>query len=430
MIARSLLKKHKLVHMTEALEHHQAEPRKPYRILMILDQPFPPDIRVENEASALAKAGFEIILLILAPDTREPIEEYQGFTIVRRHIPQKIRNWMRGLAGTVPILSWYIARQVRQLQKQYSFDVIHAHDLYMCGGALKAGRRAGVPVVADLHEVWVDAIMQYAWSTRFPGKLFISIRRWKTLEKKWTNRAEKVIVITEEMRNRYTSLGCLESKVVALPNTINTKTFDNYTVNETIIKTHASEFTLVYTGGINLHRGLGFLLDSMPLVLRQCNARLVLVGDGRIRPELEEQVRSLGIADHVFFEGWRPQAEIKSYILASDVCLIPQVKCEQTDKAAGHKLFHYMYLKRPVVATNCTHTQRVVEETDCGIVVPYGDHEALASSIIELHRNPSRCKQMGINGHLAVKEHYNWERSVRSLIEMYHEMERKSKSGR
>lgn len=397
---------------------------------MVLDQPFPPDIRVENEATALAKAGFEVILLVLAPDSRQQVEEYQGFTIVRQHTPQKFRNWMRGLAGTVPILSWYIARQVRRLQKQYSFDVIHAHDLYMCGGALRAGRRAGVPVVADLHEVWVSVLGQYAWSTRFPGKLFISIRRWKTLEKKWTSQAEKVIVTTEEMRDRYTSLGCPESKVVALPNTINTEAFDNYTVNETIIKAHASEFTLVYTGTINLFRGLGFVLETMPLILRHCNARLVIVGDGRIRPELEAQAESLGISDHVFFEGWQPQADIKSYILGSDVCLIPLVRCEQANRTVAHKLFHYMYLERALIATNCTHMQRVVEETDCGIVVPYGDHEALASSIIELHRNPSRRKQMGINGHQAVKEHYNWERSVRSLIEMYNEMEKKSESGR
>ena len=416
--------------MTGAPEHRKTESKNSYRILMILDQPFPPDIRVENEASALAEAGFEIILLILAPDTRESIEKYQGFTIVRRHVPQKFRNWMRGLAGTVPILSWYIARQVRRLQKQFSFDVIHAHDLYMCGGALKAGRRTGVPVVADLHEVWVSVLGQYAWSTRFPGKLFISIRRWKVLEKKWASRAEKVIVITEEMRDRYISLGCSDSKVVALPNTINTEAFDNYPVDDGIINAQASELTLVYTGGINPYRGLSFLLGAMPTVLRHRNSRLVIVGDGRIRPELEAQVESLGITDHVFFEGWRPQAEIKSYILASDICFIPWLKCEQTDKTAAHKLFHYMYLKRPVIVTNCTYMQRVVEETDCGIVVPYGNNEALASSIIELHRNPSRRKEMGINGHRAVKERYNWERSVQSLIEMYREMERKSTSRR
>ena len=222
---------------------------------MILDQPFPPDIRVENEACALAKAGFEVILLILAPDTRAPIEDYQGFTIVRRHVPAKIRNWMRGFAGTIPILSWYIERQIQQLRKQYSFDVIHAHDLYMCGGALRAGKRLGIPVVADLHEVWTAALAQYSWSTRFPGKLFISLRRWKALEKKWTDSAERVIVTADTMRDHYIELGCPEKKITVLPNTINIEAFDRYPVKEDIIESHKSEYTLVYTGGINLHRG-------------------------------------------------------------------------------------------------------------------------------------------------------------------------------
>jgi len=416
--------------MRAVREHAKSESKKPYRILMILDQPFPPDIRVENEASALAKAGFEVVLMILAPDTRAPIEDYQGFTIVRRHVPAKIRNWMRGLAGTIPFLSWHIARQIRQLRMQYSFDVIHAHDLYMCGGALRAGKRLGIPVVADLHEVWVSVLTRYAWSTRFPGRLFISLRRWKALEKNWTKNAKHVIVITEAMRNRYVGLGCPEKKITVLPNTINTAAFDRYPVKEDIIETHKSEYTLVYTGTINMHRGLGFLLETMPLVLKHCPARLVIVGDGRIRPELEQQAELLGITDHVAFEGWRPQEEIKSYILASDICLIPLVKCEQTDMAAAHKLFHYMYLQRPLIATNCTHMQRMVEATDCGAVVPYGDHEAFASCLIELYKNPARRKQMASNGHQAILGRYNWDHSVRSLVQMYRNMADKIDSNR
>lgn len=419
-----------MVHMRAVPEHGKPESKKPFRILMILDQPFPPDTRVENEASALAKAGFEVILLILAPDTRVPIEDYQGFTIVRRHVPKNIRNWMRGLAGTIPVLSWYIAWQIQQLRKQYGFDVIHAHDLYMCGGALRAGKHAGVPVVADLHEVWVSVLTQYAWSTRFPGRLFISLRRWKALEKRWTDSAKRIIVTSETMRDHYVEIGCPKTKVIVLPNTINAEAFDRYPVKEDIIEIHKSEYTLVYTGTINLHRGLGFLLDTMPLVLKHCPARLVLVGDGRIRPELEQQAELLGITDHVVFEGWRPQEEIKSYILASDVCLLPLVKCEQTDNATAHKLFHYMYLQRPLIITNCTYMQQVVEATDCGAVVPYGDHEAFASCLIELYKNPARRKQMASNGHQAVLKRYNWDHSVRSLVEMYRNLADKIDSNR
>ena len=75
--------------MTAELVHHKAEPRKPYRILMILDQPFPSDIRVENGTSTLKEGGFEVISLTLTPDTSEKIEKYQGVTVVRRAVPQK-----------------------------------------------------------------------------------------------------------------------------------------------------------------------------------------------------------------------------------------------------------------------------------------------------------------------------------------------------
>ena len=329
---------------------------------------------------------------------------------------------MRGLSGTLPILSLFIAYRILKLHRQYCFDVIHAHDLYMCGGALRAGKRAGIPVVGDLHEVWVSVLGLYAWSTRFPGKLFISIKRWKRLEKKWANQLDKIIVITEDMRKRYRSLVESNIEIIALPNTINTEAFDHYPIDAEILEPHSSEFTLVYTGTINPQRGLSFLLHAMPLVLQQCKARLVIVGDGRIRPELETLANDLHISDHVYFEGWQEQYKIKSYILASDVCLMPLIKSEQTEKAAPHKLFHYMYLKRPQIVTDCAFIQRVVESTDCGLVVPYGDVDALASSIIDLYKNPERRQRMGNNGHRAVLERYNWEISAQSLIEMYNRM--------
>ncbi len=403
----------------KAPQNDKAKPSNPFRILMILDKPFPPDIRVENELRSLAKAGFEVFLLVLAPDDRISTEKSGGGHIIKCHVPRKLSNWMRGLAGTLPLLSWFIAHQIKKLHKQYSFNAIHAHDLYMCGGALKAGKRFGIPVVADLHEIWPSVLSHYAWSTRLPGKLFISIRRWMILEKKWTVSSEKIIVITDEMRSRYISLGCSPKDIIVLPNTINTDLFDRYPVNKSIIQKHQSELTLVYTGTINSHRGLDFLLDCMPLILRHCKVRVVIVGEGRIRTELEAQAESLKISDHVIFEGWRPQSEIKSYILCSDICILPLIKCEQTEKAAPHKLFHYMYLKRPQVVTDCSYIQSVVESTHCGLVAPYGDTEAFASCIIKLYRNPELREKMGENGHQAIVDRYNWNATAQPLIDMY-----------
>ena len=75
---------------------------------------------------------------------------------------------------------------------------------------------------------------------------------------KWTDSAERVIVTADTMRDHYIELGCPEKKITVLPNTINIEAFDHFPVKEDIIEAHKSEFTLVYTGGINLHRGLDF----------------------------------------------------------------------------------------------------------------------------------------------------------------------------
>ena len=87
-------------------------PASPFRILMLLDHAFPPDIRVENEALSLIEAGFEVGLLAIGPDDRPARETYRGIRLFRDKISAQARNKMRGLAGTVPLLSWYLARKI------------------------------------------------------------------------------------------------------------------------------------------------------------------------------------------------------------------------------------------------------------------------------------------------------------------------------
>ena len=89
---------------------------------------------------------------------------------------------MRGLAGVIPILDHYIARRMRSIYESWPFQAVHAHDLYLVGGALRGGRQLGVKVIADLHENWVAALKHYTWSNRFPAKMIINLNRWDRLE--------------------------------------------------------------------------------------------------------------------------------------------------------------------------------------------------------------------------------------------------------
>ncbi len=393
-----------------------------FRILMVLDQPFPPDPRVLNEALSLRNAGFCVSVLSIGPDDRPVRELFRGIQIIRYRIPKEVRNKMRGLAGSVPLLTLFLRWLIPRIHRRFGFDALHVHDLYMVGGGLAAGRRLGLPVVADLHENWVQVLSEYAWSTRYPGKLFINIPKWHKLEKHWLEAADRVITVVNEACERVAALEIATLKVTVVPNTINIGEFAGYAIEDEVVASIRSEFTIVYTGGIDLHRGLNTLIRALAIVLAACPARLVVVGEGRVRSELEALARDLGVAEHTVFTGWQPQPRIKSYIEAGHVCMVPHIKSAQLDAALPHKLFHYMYMKRPVVVTNCKPLERIVRETACGVVCKSGDPKSMGQALVQLYMDPERRRQMGENGHRAVVDRYNWDHTAQDMVQMYKDL--------
>ncbi len=303
------------------------------------------------------------------------------------------------------------------------FRSIHAHDLYLVGGALRAGRRLGVPVVADLHENWVEALKHYAWSTRFPGRLVVNIPRWERVERRWVNEDDRLVVVIEEAAARYEVMGVDPEHIAVVPNYVRLESFEGYPLDEVLIERLRSPFTLVYTGVIDVHRGLDSVLRAFPQVRAAVpGARLVIAGDGRIRPELEALAADLGIRDAVLFEGWQPQERIRSYTAAADVCLIPHLRTAHTDATIPHKLFHAMVSERVVAVSDCRPLRRIVEAEGAGVVFEAGNPQAIAEALIGLARRPEERRRMGERGRAAVLVRYHWEAGAERLVQMYRDL--------
>ncbi len=390
------------------------------RILMVLDHSFPPDMRVENEALSLVEAGFEVAVLAIGPSHLPSESDHRGIRILREKMPAGLRNKMRGLAGTLPFYEWYLDGAIRRADKRFRADALHLHDLYLFGGGIRAARRLGVPAVGDLHENYVDALQQYAWSTRPPRKWFVSIPRWRRLEKKWVNEVDRLVVVIEEAAIRNRELGVPKDRIIVVPNTIQIDRFSSIERGPVPDERFRDRFILVYTGGVDLHRGLESVVDAMPAVLEEVpNALLVIVGAGKTLSDLRRRVDARGVTDAVHFSGWLPASGVKSHIEAADLCLIPHLKSGHTDATIPHKLFHYMYLQRPVVSSNCEPLRRIIEETACGRVYASGNAEAFAAAIVELARDADSRMEMGLRGRAAVLERYNWDMTARGLVTAY-----------
>ena len=390
---------------------------------MLLDHPYPPDQRVENEAVSLVEAGFEVTVLAIGPDNRMQDEKVNGVRVIRVKMGNKKQKKLRGTVGFFDLYSPKLFKEVQKVIAKCKVDVIHVHDLYLGRVGVWVKEKYGIPIVIDLHENYVEALSQYAWSTRFPGNMFISLNKWKKLESKWLDEADAIVTVISEMKKKYIDRGVPDNKLIVTPNTPNIRSFREFPIKNEITSKFEERTVLLYSGGFDLHRGLSTAVSAMQY-LRESHPEvlLVLVGRGINEPELHDQVIKLNLQKYVCFEGWQPQENVRSYVNRADIGLIPHVKSVQTDASIPHKLGYYMSESLPVVTSNCNSLERMVVEHNVGLVFESENAEDLASKVDALLSDNSKRISYGENGKLAAESIFNWHSTIHPLINYYNKL--------
>jgi len=386
---------------------------------MVLDKPFPPDPRVGNEARSLVRAGHEVHLLcVRLNESEKEQEEWEGVQLHRLLLSQFFHKKASALCLNLPFYFSVFRRAVSRLVVEHGIEAIHVHDLPLLRVGLEVGAPRSIPVVSDLHENWPAAIENYDYARRLPGRWLISPERWRAYERRFLPNAARVIVVVDEAKSRLRHYGVALDRVAVVSNTVHVDEFEGFPRDQSIEARGRGAFTVTYLGGFDRHRGLETAVQAVARLRDWSELRLTLVGDGATRSSLQREAEALGIADRVDFPGWQPFRLFPSYVAGASVCLIPHLKCEHTDTTIPHKLFHYMLLERPVVATNCDPIERIVKAEDCGRIYRSGDAAALANTLRDLRDSKLR-DTLGARGRAAVLSRYRWDRTQETLLELY-----------
>lgn len=389
-------------------------------ILMLLDREFPPDIRVENEALSLLKEGHSIHILCYTFKGKTSTEIYKGIEVHRFAINEQVAKKSLGLINILPAFKIIWSKQIKLILNSFPIDAIHAHDLPLCYVFSEFFSKRYYKV-ADMHENYPSMVEGQRYMNTLLGKLIFSRNTWYRKEREWLNQAQTVICVASEMQSRLEKVIENTGKIVVVPNTINLRSFEE-------LESPGPEFkerfkgkrVISYIGGFDSSRGLNILLEGFSKIVQEYkDSLLLLVGDGSISDEIKDYSRELGIQESVLFEGWQPSLRMRSYIEISDICVIPHLRSVQTDNSSPNKLFQYMYFGKPVITSNCTSLERIVTESQCGLV--YNDKSAtdLAIMIKQLFDNPIIGITYGSNGRASVISRYNWEMTVKGLIRSY-----------
>jgi glycosyltransferase involved in cell wall biosynthesis len=370
-----------------------AQHRDKVCMMTSVHQPF--DGRIFHRAAkSLAGAGYDVVL-IARHDRAEVVD---GVRIVPLPSP---RNRIHRMTRVL----W----QVYRLAVQEDADVYHFHDpeLMLVGLLLK---RRGKKVIWDVHEHYPNSILDKYYIAR-PLRRLISMA-FDLFERAVVRYFDYVIYTTPFVGQRYRTMKVRSGPVENYPLLKLSETFRREPRKK-----------IIYLGGLARIRGLLEVIEAFALVVQKHpDWELCLVGSSlpaSFQQELRDLARKRDVETKVKFIPWVPYEEKERLSSQAAMGVITYLPCANNTSCLPNKLFDYMLVGLPVVASAFPLYREVVEPNRCGLTVDPTRPEAIARALDYLIEHPDEAKQMGENGRRAVLEKYNWERESQRLLQIY-----------
>jgi len=385
------------------------------KILFLLESEFPPDVRVENEIYTLVSMRHTIHIACWTFKNR-PLFEKTSFGAIHRVKISKVVYKSSVGALVFPIYFNFWRKYVKKIIREFEFDAVHVCDLPLARVGFELKKKKNIKYILDLHENWPAFIEAADHTKSLLGKVLSPLRLWRNYEIKMVNKADAVITVVEEMKNRLVNLGVTNKNILVVQNTVKPESLifksQEYHTDDNLV--------MLYSGGIDNQRGIDTAIEGLKFIVeKNKRVRLWIVGKGTYEAILRKKVTEFNLIDYVKFWGWNSTEKMFELIDQADVAIIPYIRTVQTDCSSPNKLFQYMYLKKPVLASNCISIKRVLDETNAGLCYVHNSARDFAEKALRLLKDEKLRKELGSNGHRAIINKYNWDNTSKDLLRIY-----------
>lgn len=382
-----------------------------YRIAMVAACPFPANYgsaaSILEMSQVLAERGHEVHVV-----TYHLGLSTEGLNLKVHRIPYMptYRKMTSGPAYQKPLLDGLLALKLIQVVRREKIDVIHTHNYEATLAGYVARRFTGRPVVYNAvtamgHELPVHNFIR-------PKSLAVKVGNW--LDTYVPTRADFITAVSPDLVDLAQSKDVPAERIALIPAGVNLNDFEN--PDSTKIR---REFNLgdrpvvLYTGILDPFQGIENLLEAMKLVLKEIpDAALLIVANSEF-DKFERMARELEIHDSVIFANDPPFCDIKHYLAASQVTVVPRVECP----GFPVKLLNYMAGGK--AAVSFAGSAKCIEHLKTGWVVPGADVEGFARGIITLLRDPALAEQLGRNALEHLKGNYEWRALAVNIEQVY-----------
>lgn len=299
--------------------------------------------------------------------------------------------------------------------RQHRIQVLHAHDVYTNCFAVPWARLAGTPVVIASRRWW--------HTVPRPALRHANRVAYRFAHRVLANSAQVARLLSEEE-------GIHPSRILTISNFVEDEAFQPPT-DESV--TGFRRRLGLEPGDDTTVVGIVARLDPVKhhelliraarvLLDRGHRVRFAIVGDGDCREALEAEVRLLGVGDAVHFAGMLPNRPNPHALF--DISVL----CSSAE-GFPNSIVEAMAAGRPVVATRVGGVPDAVVDGQTGLLIPPGDHEALAASLESLLADLPRRRALGEAGRARARAVFSEESVVPVLESAYRDLVRSSDRG-
>ena len=394
------------------------------KILIITQYYFPEQFQINEIAPELVKRGHEVTVLCGVPnypkgvvfdgyESRDGINrkerEYFEQTGVRViHVDQTPRG-----KNPLSLVRNYISfaknskKIVRQLEG--NFDVVLGYQLSpitSMEAALEYKRLHGTPVVFYTLDIWPVSAEGLLKSKKNP--LMIPINR---LSKRIYRGADKIVVTSRPFIDYLHRVnGIPMEKMAYLPQHAGS---DMLEMDLNAEANGIADF--MFAGNLGKGQRVDVIIKAAAILGRRNDYKIHIVGDGRMRRDLENLVKAYGLDDNVIFYGNQQRKDMPRFYKKADVLLITLRGNNEVGDTMPGKLQMYMTTGKPILGAINGAAGEVIREAQCGSCVKAGDCQGLANLMRHYIECPNEFVNCGANARRYFRQHFTLENYMSGL---------------
>jgi glycosyltransferase involved in cell wall biosynthesis len=406
--------------------------RSPTKVLMWVENNFPQDTRVANEARLLADAGYKVAVIALRNQRQAARETWNGIEIYRVPTLELFKKTVTGNGSRLNLLfvrlKSFLGYVVEYLYftsacflvstyifVRRGFDVMHAHNppdtLFLAAVPFKL---FGKKFVFDQHDLCPELYRSRYSAAEGVYTRFLRMFEWCSLKLAdvtiATNESYKQIQIQRANKN--------PADIFVVRNGPNQMRMTSAAPSARLKGMNKS--ILCYVGSLNPQDGVDYLLRSLRHLLhglKRSDFYCVIMGTGDSLQDLRDLAGNLQLNGCVELTGFISDEDLQANLAAADICVDPDPSSPLNDVSTWIKVMEYMASAKPIVSFDLKETR--FSARDAAIYVEPNNEAEFAEAIAQLMNRPELQNKMGTYGRHRVEEELQWAKVGKNLLSAY-----------